>query len=198
MNENHGHPAPGHPAHGDLCGRWQHLLGSRSGGGQRHRGCWMRGRNARHRGDRGPSFRYEHHRDCHRNGNFAGGFSLDGAQIKTDQGLSDTNKQGTIVTPPGSDVVVTAEDGPTVAFPCKSVCAKAFGVWSAINVNNGQVFGTYFPVTLTLRASDLPNNLSQLGMVHVLDNGKAVVLKQCTTSTLQDCVQATPVGSAYF
>ena len=60
-------------------------------------------------------------------------------------------------------------------------------------MNNGQVFGTYFPITILVRASDAPNNLSQIGFVHVLDNGTAQVLKQCTT-TLQNCVQVTNAG----
>jgi len=128
------------------------------------------------------------------NGNFAGGFSIDGNQINTDKNLSDSNKQATFVKPPASDVVVTAEDGPGVTFPCKNLCKQSYGEWSAINVANGQTFGTFFPVTLLIRAQDLPNNLGQLGLVHVLDNGTAVHLSQCTT-THQNCIQVIPDGS---
>ena len=125
------------------------------------------------------------------NGNFAGGFSLDGAQINTDQTLSDSNKQATIVKPPAAaaDAVVTAEDGPLVSFTCKSVCSKAYGEWSAINVNNGQVFGSFFSVTVLIRATDLPNNLGQLQLAHVLDNGSVQVLKQGCGATPQNCIQ---------
>jgi Domain of unknown function DUF11 len=128
------------------------------------------------------------------NGNFAGGFSLDGGQINTDPNLGDSNKQATSVAPPASDLVVTVEDGPSVSFACKTVCSKAFGEWSAINVGNGQKFDTFFPITLLVRASDAPNNLSQIKLAHVLDNGTVVVLNQCTT-TLQNCIEVTPVGT---
>jgi hypothetical protein len=127
------------------------------------------------------------------NGNFAGGFSLDGNPINTDTTLGDANKQATIVKPPSSDVVVTAEDGPQVSFTCGNVCKKAFGEWSAINVGNGQTFGTYFPITLLVRTADAPKNLSQIEVAHVLDTGRVQVLGQCTT-VLQDCVQVSYAG----
>lgn len=124
---------------------------------------------------------------------FAGGFALSGVTVSTNRQLSDSNRQSTSVDPPASNLVVTAEDGPSVSFTCKNICKKAFGEWSAINVGNGQTFGTFFPITLLLRASDVPNNLSQIKLAHVLDSGKTVELDQCTT-TLQDCIVVTPLG----
>jgi hypothetical protein len=125
---------------------------------------------------------------------FAGGFALSDLTISTNDDLSDTNKQATSVDPPASDLVVTAQDGPSVSFTCKRICSKAFGEWSAINVANGQRFDTFFPVTLLMRASDAPNNLSQIKLAHVLDNGTTVQLNQCTT-TLENCIVVTPVGT---
>jgi hypothetical protein len=125
---------------------------------------------------------------------FAGGFSLSGLAVSTDSDLSDANRQATSVDPPASDIVVTAEDGPSVSFTCKRICSKAFGEWSAVNVGNGQKFDTFFPVTLLLRASDAPNNLSQIKLAHVLDNGTTVELDQCTT-TLANCIVVTPAGT---
>jgi len=126
---------------------------------------------------------------------FAGGFSLSDVSVGTDNNLSDSNKQATSIDPPASDLVVTAEDGPSVTATCKKVCAKAFGEWSAINVGNGQRFQTFFPVTLLLRAVDAPTNLSKIKLAHVLDNGTTVVLDQCTTSVLENCIVVTPVGT---
>lgn len=127
--------------------------------------------------------------------NFAGGFSLSDVPVLTDHDLSDSNKQATEIDPPASDLVVTAEDGPMVDFTCKKICSKAFGEWSAVNVNNGQQFATFFPITLLVRAIDAPNNLSQIKVAHVLDNGKTVELDQCTTDVLQNCIVVTPVGT---
>jgi len=124
---------------------------------------------------------------------FAGGFALTNAGVGTDDHLGDSNKQATSVTPPAADLVVTAEDGPSVSFACKNICTKAFGQWSRINVGNGQTFGTFFPVTLLVRASDAPS-LSQIKLAHVLDNGTTVQLNQCT-SVLQNCIVVTPVGA---
>jgi hypothetical protein len=125
---------------------------------------------------------------------FAGGFSLNDVAVSTADNLSDSNRQSTSVEPPASNLIVTAEDGPSVSFTCKKICSKAFGEWSAINVDNGHEFGTYFPVTLLLRASDAPSNLSQIKLAHVLDNGTTVQLNQCTT-TLQNCIVVTEVGT---
>ena len=125
---------------------------------------------------------------------FAGGFALNNGAVSTDNDLSDSNRQATSVQPPASNLVVTAQDGPSVSFTCKKICSKAFGEWSAINVGNGQTFGTFFPITLLLRASDAPTNLSQIKLAHVLDNGTTVQLNQCTTS-LQNCIVVTPVGT---
>jgi hypothetical protein len=125
---------------------------------------------------------------------FAGGFSLNNGAVSTDNDLSDSNRQSTSVEPPASNLVVTAEDGPSVSFTCKKICSKAFGEWSAVDVGNGQTFGTFFPITLLLRASDAPSNLSQIKLAHVLDNGTTVQLNQCTTS-LQNCIVVTPVGT---
>ena len=125
---------------------------------------------------------------------FAGGFALSNVGVSTDDQLSDSNRQATSVTPPASDLVVTAEDGPSVSFSCKKICTKAFGEWSAINVGNGQPFDTFFPITLLVRASDAPTNLSQIKLAHVLDSGATVQLNQCT-SVLQDCIVVTPVGT---
>jgi Domain of unknown function DUF11 len=125
---------------------------------------------------------------------FAGGFALTDVGVSTDDQLSDSNKQATSVSPPASDLVVTAEDGPQVSFACKRICTKAFGEWSAINVGNGQKFGTFFPVTLLVRAIDAPSNLSQVKLAHVLDNGTTVQLDQCTT-VLQNCITVTPAGT---
>jgi hypothetical protein len=128
--------------------------------------------------------------------NFAGGFSLHGQSIHTNDSLGDGNKQATYVTPPASDLVVTAQDGPSVSFPCKTLCSTPYGEWSAINVGNGQKFSTYFPVGILIRASDLPNNLGKLGFVHVLDDGSAVLLKQCAKNApLQNCITVTPTGT---
>jgi len=124
---------------------------------------------------------------------FAGGFALSHVRVSTNDDLSDSNRQSTAVEPPASNLVVTAEDGPSVSFTCKNICNKAFGEWSAINVGNGQTFGTFFPITLLLRASDAPNNLDQIKLAHVLDSGKTVELDQCTT-TLENCIVVTPVG----
>jgi Domain of unknown function DUF11 len=128
---------------------------------------------------------------------FAGGFSLHGSEITTQGDLSDSNKQTTDVVPPLSDspLVVTAEDGPAVAFTCKKICSKAFGEWSSVNVGNGHQFATFFPITLLLRASDAPNNLSQIKVAHVLDNGTTVELDQCTTNVLENCIVVTSVGT---
>ena len=129
------------------------------------------------------------------NGNFAGGFSLSDVDVSTDKDLSDSNKQATSVTPPASNLVVTAEDGPSVTATCKNICTKAFGEWSAVNVGNGQKFASFFQITLLLRASDAPSNLSKIKLAHVLDDGTTVELDQCTTSTLQNCIVVTPVGT---
>jgi hypothetical protein len=126
---------------------------------------------------------------------FAGGFSLDSGAIATDDQLGDSNKQATAVTPPTSNLVVTAEDGPSVTATCKRICTKAFGEWSAINVGGGQKFAAFFQVTLLLRASDAPSNLSRIKLAHVLDDGTTVELDQCTSSTLQNCIVVTPVGT---
>jgi uncharacterized protein DUF11 len=125
---------------------------------------------------------------------FTGEYALSDLAISTNDALSDTNRQSTSVKPPATNIVVTAEDGPSVSFNCKKICSKAFGEWSAVNVADGQTFSTFFPVTLLMRASDAPSNLSQIKLAHVLDNGTTVQLNQCT-STLQNCIVVTPVGT---
>jgi hypothetical protein len=125
---------------------------------------------------------------------FAGGFSLNDVAVGTADNLSNSNRQSTSVEPPASNLIVTAQDGPSVTFTCKKICTKAFGEWSAINVGNGQTFGTFFPITLLLRASDAPSSLSQIKLAHVLDDGTTVQLDQCTT-TLQNCIVVTPLGT---
>jgi len=126
--------------------------------------------------------------------NFTGEYALSDLAISTNDALSDSNRQSTSVQPPATNIVVTAEDGPSVSFSCKKICSKAFGEWSAINVADGQKFDTFFPVTLLMRASDAPNNLSQIKLAHVLENGTTVQLNQCTGGILQNCIVVTPVG----
>jgi hypothetical protein len=130
---------------------------------------------------------------------FAGGFSLDGAPVSTDNYLSARNLQSTSVVPPNGGVVATAQDGlGPDAFTCTGCTGTLFGEWSSVNVDNGAAQSGLIKVTLTVRRSQIPygTELEDIVLVHVLDDGTTEILDQrCCTMPTADCITVTQLHS---
>jgi hypothetical protein len=130
---------------------------------------------------------------------FAGGFSLDGAPVTTDNYLSLRNTQSTSVVPPKTGVVATAQDGlGPDAFTCTGCTGTLFGEWSSVNVDNGAVQSGLIKVTLTVHKSQIPYGvtLGDIVLVHVLDDGTTKILDQrCCGHPSADCITVTRLHS---
>jgi hypothetical protein len=133
---------------------------------------------------------------------FAGGFSIDGQPVSTDDNLYGTNVQSTTVTPPHGGIVTTAQDGLGAdAFSCTGCLGTLFGDWSAVNVDNGDVVDGLIKVTLLVRADQIPyyDTVDDISVVHVLDNGTTQILDQwCGAEPTANCIEVTELDSGDF
>jgi hypothetical protein len=140
-------------------------------------------------------------------GDFTGTWTLDTSAIQTTGTLSRGNVQNTTVTPPDVHIPVTVDDSGSATFDCSASpnCINKFGVWTKLNVNNAATYsGNAFQVTLLLYGKSIPNGvqLSDLKVLHVLDNGTTETLTQTgnacpvpASSTTADCIASvTKVG----
>jgi hypothetical protein len=123
---------------------------------------------------------------------FAGGFSVDGQPVSTDNSLSESNVQSTTVTPPTNGIVTTAQDGlGDDAFTCTGCLGTLFGEWSSVNVDNGQVQGGLIKVTLLVRGDQIPyyDTADDISLVHVLDDGTTQILtERCGEELAANCI----------
>lgn len=144
--------------------------------------------------------------------NFDGGFTVDDFTYQTNQNVGRRNLQATTIENVGESIGVTIEDGITTGVDCSTTvqpaCANLFGEWSALNVDDGELFGTPFKVTLLISGSSVPGgtSLGDIVLVHVLDNGSIDVIgdsddETCDsttgTPTNAECITVTKVGSNY-
>jgi hypothetical protein len=116
-------------------------------------------------------------------GDKAGKWTLDANDnLKNSQAISASNKQATKLNGLQQYVPASVSDGVGVSFNCpKAQCkAKPFGQWSSVSVNFGTPAATPFEITITVAASELPNNpnLSKLVVYHVLDNGNVETISE--------------------
>ena len=140
--------------------------------------------------------------------NFDGGFSADEFIYQTNQALGRRNLQASTVENVGANIGVTIEDGITNGVDCATAASRTcIGEWTALNVDDGDSFGTAFKVTLLISGSTVPGNLSasSIVLVHQLDGGSVEVLgdspdERCASendSASAECVFVTKVGSNY-
>jgi Domain of unknown function DUF11 len=138
--------------------------------------------------------------------NFGGGFIVGDTSVQDFQTIGKKNPQATSLVSPATIIPATVEDGITTGIACNNAhCANAFGEWSRINVNNGQVFGAPFKVTLLLYGGAVPGgaNASNIVVLHTLDDGVTTetISADCTYSggvpTNAECRTVTKVGNNY-
>ena len=133
---------------------------------------------------------------------FAGGFSIDGQPVGTDDELSDSNVQSTKVTPPGGGVVTTAQDGlGPDEFTCTGCLGTLFGEWSSVNVDNGNTVDGLIKVTLLVRADQIPyyDTVDDISVVHVLDDGTTQILtERCGEEPTANCIDVQELYSGDF
>jgi len=133
---------------------------------------------------------------------FAGGFSIDGLPVRTDDKLSDSNIQSTTVDPPSGGMVTTAQDGlPDDAFHCTGCLGTLFGEWSSVNVDNGNVVDGLIKVTLLVRGDQIPyyDTVDDISVVHILDDGTTQILdERCGEEPAANCIEVTALYSGDF
>jgi len=162
---------------------------------------YVLGQNSSH----GDSFPFRVSTPVNSSKDFAGGWTLGSGALSTSGTLGTNNVQNTTVTPPKSHIPVTVDDSGTITFNCSASpnCSHAFGVWTALNVENGATEPA-FKVTMLLYGKSIPNGvgLSDIKVLHVLDSGTVETLTQTgnacpadPSTTTADCIASvTKVG----
>jgi hypothetical protein len=139
-------------------------------------------------------------------GNFDGGVNVGGDTYSDNQTVGRNNVQATKLEGAAALTPVTIQDGITSGIACNAAkCSNAFGEWSKLNVNNGQVFGAPFKVTLTIYGKSVPNGATAANIVvlHTLDDGVTTqtISADCSpstgTPTNAECRTVTKVGTNY-
>jgi hypothetical protein len=132
---------------------------------------------------------------------FAGGFTLDRADVATGGDVGRNNVQSTTVTPPSVGLITTVQDGlPPRTATCTGCDKTLFGDWSRVTVGHGQAFANLFPVSLLVYGKALPKgaNKNSIDLVHVLDDGTTQILStRCGPTPTLNCVTVTQVGPDY-
>ena len=136
--------------------------------------------------------------------NFAGGFTIDGSLVANDPKLGPKNIQAGVITPPTSNIPVTLEDGPNIAFSCTD-CGTLFGEWTALNVANGAPFASGFKVMITVLGSKVPNGatVDTINLVHVDGDSSTILSQRCGSTTLPtvpgvECITVTKAGNNFL
>jgi hypothetical protein len=126
--------------------------------------------------------------------NFKGRFTLDTSAISTNQTLTGTNIQSTLIIPPTTGIGVAISDGlpGNTGTACSQVAPV--GEWSSLDVAQGTTFGAPFPVTLHILTSSLPAGftLASVKVCHDLGGGVTETISApCPTGTpTAQCVSA--------
>jgi hypothetical protein len=151
--------------------------------------------------------------------NFDGGFVLqDGAGVySTNPNVGRRNLQATTIDVNDELIGVTIEDG-IANSPCDGTadpdtvhpaCNGLFGEWSAVNVNDGQVYLTPFRGTLLVSGTAVAGgtDVEDIVLVHVLDDGTVEVIgdtaaERCASATTPpttgECIYVEKVGGNYL
>jgi hypothetical protein len=119
---------------------------------------------------------------------FVGGFFTEQGSVGTDQDLSETNRQTTLVNMPEGNIAVWVEDGPGVTGDCPfddggaEVAGRVitmhhtqpgcFGEISEIHVNDGAVYPNGFTVTIRWDSSLNPPLAKKIDIWHEFDAPK--------------------------